>query len=218
MPSATRDRSTLSPRGPATGAAPGVADAVASPGVAEGPGRPRERQLRLRRGGGQAASHEDRAGTVRGAAGSSPGRLCGPARMRRSLYDHGTLVQASPAIAGLVPGQRLSLAPKALEQLGVVDGDEIRIRSESRRARAACRRRRERAGRLRRPAPQRGRRRRAERHRAARLERPRRRGAPGDGPLMGDPALPARRRRRRLRHHRGEGHRRVRLPAWSRSC
>ena len=48
---------------------------------------------------------------------------------RRSLYDHGTLVQASPALAGLVPGQQLHLRPKTLEQLGVVDGDEIRIRS-----------------------------------------------------------------------------------------
>jgi len=49
---------------------------------------------------------------------------------RRSLYDNGTLVQASPSLAGLVPAQRLRLAPKALEQLGVVDGDEIRIRSD----------------------------------------------------------------------------------------
>jgi NADH-quinone oxidoreductase subunit G len=48
---------------------------------------------------------------------------------RRSLYDHGTLVQASPALARLVPAQQLRLRPKALEQLGVVDGDEIRIRS-----------------------------------------------------------------------------------------
>ena len=49
---------------------------------------------------------------------------------RRSLYDNGTLVQASPSLAGLVPAQRLRLAPKALEQLGVVDGDDDPDRSD----------------------------------------------------------------------------------------
>jgi NADH-quinone oxidoreductase subunit G len=48
---------------------------------------------------------------------------------RRSLYDHGTLVQASPSLAKLAPRQRLRLRRKELEQLGVEDGGKVRVRS-----------------------------------------------------------------------------------------
>jgi predicted molibdopterin-dependent oxidoreductase YjgC len=47
----------------------------------------------------------------------------------RSLYDHGTLVQASPSLAGLAPTQQLRMRPKEVEQLGVVSGGQVRIRS-----------------------------------------------------------------------------------------
>jgi len=48
---------------------------------------------------------------------------------RRSLYDHGTLVQAAPSLAPLVPSQALRLRRRELEQLGVREGDEVRVRS-----------------------------------------------------------------------------------------
>ncbi len=50
---------------------------------------------------------------------------------RRSLYDQGTLVQAAPSLAPLVPSQALRLRPKALEQLGLGAGDEVRVRAHS---------------------------------------------------------------------------------------
>ncbi|MHB8457538.1 MAG: molybdopterin-dependent oxidoreductase, partial [Acidimicrobiales bacterium] len=48
---------------------------------------------------------------------------------RRSLYDHGTLVQASTSLARLVPSQQLRVRPKELEQLGVPSGGTVRLRS-----------------------------------------------------------------------------------------
>jgi NADH-quinone oxidoreductase subunit G len=48
---------------------------------------------------------------------------------RRSLYDQGTLVQAAPSLAPLVPSQALRLRPKEIEQLGVHEGDQVRVRS-----------------------------------------------------------------------------------------
>ncbi|MGH9293294.1 MAG: molybdopterin dinucleotide binding domain-containing protein, partial [Acidimicrobiales bacterium] len=47
---------------------------------------------------------------------------------RRTLYDHGTLVQAADSLAPLVPPNTLRLRPKAVEQLGVHEGDEVRVR------------------------------------------------------------------------------------------
>jgi len=48
---------------------------------------------------------------------------------RRALYDHGTLVQAAPSLAPLAPSQALRLRPKEIEQLGVRQGDAVRVRS-----------------------------------------------------------------------------------------
>jgi anaerobic selenocysteine-containing dehydrogenase len=48
---------------------------------------------------------------------------------RRSLYDHGTLVQAAPSLAPLVPSQAIRLRNKEIEQLGVREGDDVRVRS-----------------------------------------------------------------------------------------
>ncbi len=48
---------------------------------------------------------------------------------RRSLYDHGTLVQASPSLAPLAPSQELRVRPRELDKLGVADGDRVRVRS-----------------------------------------------------------------------------------------
>jgi NADH-quinone oxidoreductase subunit G len=48
---------------------------------------------------------------------------------RRALYDHGTLVQAAPSLAPLAPTQALRLRSKEIEQLGVREGDEVRVRS-----------------------------------------------------------------------------------------
>jgi predicted molibdopterin-dependent oxidoreductase YjgC len=48
---------------------------------------------------------------------------------RRSLYDHGTLVQAAPSLAPLVPSQAIRLRNKEIEQLGVHEGDDVRVRS-----------------------------------------------------------------------------------------
>jgi NADH-quinone oxidoreductase subunit G len=46
---------------------------------------------------------------------------------KRFLYDHGVLVQASPSLAPLAPPQALRLRPKHVEQLGVHDGEEVRV-------------------------------------------------------------------------------------------
>jgi NADH-quinone oxidoreductase subunit G len=48
---------------------------------------------------------------------------------RRALYDHGTLVQAAPNLAPLAERQALRLRPKEIEQLGVREGDDVRVRS-----------------------------------------------------------------------------------------
>ncbi|MGH9302988.1 MAG: molybdopterin dinucleotide binding domain-containing protein, partial [Acidimicrobiales bacterium] len=51
---------------------------------------------------------------------------------RRSLYDQGTLVQEASSLAPLASRampKELRVRPKALEQLGVHDGDEVRARS-----------------------------------------------------------------------------------------
>jgi NADH-quinone oxidoreductase subunit G len=48
---------------------------------------------------------------------------------RRSLYDQGTLVQAAPSLAPLVPRQAIRLRNKEIEQLGVHEGDDVRVRS-----------------------------------------------------------------------------------------
>jgi anaerobic selenocysteine-containing dehydrogenase len=47
----------------------------------------------------------------------------------RKLYDNGTLVGHSPSLAGLAAGSRLLLNPHDLEQLGVTDGDVVRLTS-----------------------------------------------------------------------------------------
>jgi anaerobic selenocysteine-containing dehydrogenase len=46
---------------------------------------------------------------------------------RRSLYDYGTLVQGSSSLAPLVPSQALRLRTKEIEQLGVREGDAVRV-------------------------------------------------------------------------------------------
>jgi len=48
---------------------------------------------------------------------------------RRSLYDQGTLLQAAPSLSPLVPSQALRLRPKEIEQLGVHEGEQVRVRS-----------------------------------------------------------------------------------------
>ena len=56
---------------------------------------------------------------------------------RRSLYDQGTLVQASPSLGVLAPGQQLHMRPREVEQLGVVSGGQVRVRSARGRHRAS---------------------------------------------------------------------------------
>jgi NADH-quinone oxidoreductase subunit G len=46
---------------------------------------------------------------------------------RRSLYDYGTLVQGAPSLAPLVPSQALRLRTKEIQQLGVREGDSVRV-------------------------------------------------------------------------------------------
>jgi NADH-quinone oxidoreductase subunit G len=46
---------------------------------------------------------------------------------RRSLYDYGTLVQGAPSLAPLVPNQALRLRTKEIQQLGVREGDAVRV-------------------------------------------------------------------------------------------
>jgi len=49
----------------------------------------------------------------------------------RKLYDHGTLVQHSPAIAALAaPSSPLRLNPADLDRLGIASGDRVRVTSE----------------------------------------------------------------------------------------
>ncbi|MHB1987576.1 MAG: NADH-quinone oxidoreductase subunit NuoG [Acidimicrobiales bacterium] len=48
---------------------------------------------------------------------------------RRSLYDQGSLVQATESLAGLVGAVQLHMRPKDLEQLGVAAGGRVRVRS-----------------------------------------------------------------------------------------
>ncbi len=48
---------------------------------------------------------------------------------RRTLFDHGTLVQECTSLAGLAPNQLLRVHPKLVEQLGVRDGERVRARS-----------------------------------------------------------------------------------------
>ncbi len=47
----------------------------------------------------------------------------------RSLYDHGTLVQACPSLAPLAPAQVLRANPYDTDRLGIGTGDKVRIRS-----------------------------------------------------------------------------------------
>jgi NADH-quinone oxidoreductase subunit G len=47
----------------------------------------------------------------------------------RKLYDHGTIVQAAPALAGLAPGTVVRLHPADAERLGVDAGDRLVLRS-----------------------------------------------------------------------------------------
>jgi NADH-quinone oxidoreductase subunit G len=47
----------------------------------------------------------------------------------RKLYDNGTLVRHSPSLSGLPAGSRLIVSPHDLEQLGVTDGDVVRLTS-----------------------------------------------------------------------------------------
>jgi hypothetical protein len=47
----------------------------------------------------------------------------------RVLYDHGSAVQAVPALAGLVVTGALRANPHDLDDLGVAAGDEVRLRS-----------------------------------------------------------------------------------------
>ncbi|WCO66723.1 NADH-quinone oxidoreductase subunit NuoG [Iamia majanohamensis] len=48
----------------------------------------------------------------------------------RTLYDDGTLTQASPALAGLVPEAPLRAHPSVLDRLGVTTGTRVRATSE----------------------------------------------------------------------------------------
>ncbi len=47
----------------------------------------------------------------------------------RKLYDQGTLVQRSPALAPLLPGTVLRVSSYDFERLGVADGSRVRVRS-----------------------------------------------------------------------------------------
>ncbi len=47
----------------------------------------------------------------------------------RKLYDNGTLVRSSPALAGLVDEPTLALHPSELARLGVGDGERLRVRA-----------------------------------------------------------------------------------------
>ncbi|MCU1455762.1 MAG: NADH-quinone oxidoreductase, chain, partial [Acidimicrobiales bacterium] len=47
----------------------------------------------------------------------------------RRLYDHGTLLQKSPALAGLGDGGGVWANPADIERLGVADGGQVRLTS-----------------------------------------------------------------------------------------
>lgn len=47
----------------------------------------------------------------------------------RKLYDHGTLVRSSPALAGLAEGAVLRLHPSDFDKLGVTAGEQMRVAS-----------------------------------------------------------------------------------------
>jgi NADH-quinone oxidoreductase subunit G len=49
--------------------------------------------------------------------------------VRRSLYDHGTLVQSALSLAPLARPQQLLVAAEVLETLGAVPGDRVRVSS-----------------------------------------------------------------------------------------
>ncbi len=94
-------------------------------------------------GRGGAGSGQRRA---KGASNTAPGLMCfsGDAEAprvppvdsyslrliaSRKLYDDGTLVQQSPALAGLVGTARLRVNPYDFERLGVAEGGEMRVTS-----------------------------------------------------------------------------------------
>ena len=67
-----------------------------------------------------------------GLGGGAPGRLDAYSFrlvLRRALYDHGTLVQASPSLGRLAGEAVLTANPHVLEQLGVRPGDQVRCKS-----------------------------------------------------------------------------------------
>jgi anaerobic selenocysteine-containing dehydrogenase len=47
----------------------------------------------------------------------------------RKLYDLGTHVQASPSLAGLLPGTQVAINPYDFDRLGVAAGDRVTLRS-----------------------------------------------------------------------------------------
>jgi NADH-quinone oxidoreductase subunit G len=49
--------------------------------------------------------------------------------VRRSLYDHGTLVQSTASLGSLARPQVLRLSPTEIDRLGVTPGDEVRVSS-----------------------------------------------------------------------------------------
>jgi predicted molibdopterin-dependent oxidoreductase YjgC len=49
--------------------------------------------------------------------------------LRRSLYDRGSLLEASPSLAPLVPAQQLRLPLEEIDRLGLSEGEEVRVRS-----------------------------------------------------------------------------------------
>lgn len=48
----------------------------------------------------------------------------------KKMYDQGTLTAHSHSLAGLLPGAQLRLYPADFDKLGVVDGAQVRLRSE----------------------------------------------------------------------------------------
>ena len=58
----------------------------------------------------------------------------------RRLYDQGTLVQASPALAGLAPGSSVLLNPSDFDRLGITDGGRVTVRTATATVSVAARR------------------------------------------------------------------------------
>ncbi len=117
-------------------------DPVATPGIlsVEEQGAPLGAGAAEPPGGAAGASHaptterpallrlsglEDLGAAVPPASGDAGFRLV----VRRSLYDGGTLVKASAALAALSPDALLAVAPAALERLGLAPGARARVRS-----------------------------------------------------------------------------------------